>query len=59
MITTFAFEGNVVIQKHYFLQIVINIIFYRTKNYIYNLDISIFVKLVANNLYFLMYLGIH
>jgi hypothetical protein len=34
MITTFAFEGNVDIFKHYFLEEVINIIFYRTKNYI-------------------------
>jgi hypothetical protein len=34
MITTFAFEGNVVMSKHYFLVGVINIIFYRTKNYI-------------------------
>jgi hypothetical protein len=34
MITTFAFEGNVDITKHYFLVILINIIFYRTKNYI-------------------------
>ena len=34
IITTLALEGNVVITKHYFLAGAINIIFYRTKNYI-------------------------